>query len=119
MVAPGRLWRLRTDPRKDEDKSLLCSDTALLTRLLSKDAGALDRIRSIWSLDREQAKQLLRQVWSKDIAPKVSAFLWLLAGRALPTWERSSEWLMEKGIAFCRGPCAGVPNSSVHVLTGC
>lgn len=60
----------------------------------------------------------MRQIWCGALAPKLRSFLWLLVQRALPTWERRPEWLLEQGIAACR-LCKGVPNSLVHVLATC
>lgn len=55
---------------------------------MKKEHAILQGVQEKWCLTTEQGKELMRQVWAAEQAPKVWTFLWMIAHQALPMWER-------------------------------
>lgn len=118
MVFNPAMWMV-SPVGEGESKLLLGCSSSTLGKVLRKGSSALAKMQEIWSLDEEKADELVKQIWSVSLAPKLRSFLWLLAQRALPTWERCPEWLLERGVATCGALCSSVPNSLVQILASC
>lgn len=113
------IWQVREKSGDEKGRTLIGCPSAVLSRLLRKRQGALERLREIWDLNEDSSAELIKQMWSSNLAPKLRSFLWLLLHKALPTWERRAEWLLELGVAACDKQCSSVPNSIPHVLVTC
>lgn len=85
----------------------------------TKESSALEAIQYKWNLEEEQAKAIVRAMWSTPVIPKLKTFLWLLVLQALPTMERCGDWLTAMASAVC--PHCPTPslNTLDHVFCTC
>lgn len=119
MIFNPAMWQLRASPQADSGKPMLECPSAHLGKLLRKDRQTRQGLRDVWQRTDEKAREILRTIWRAELAPKLRSFLWLVVHRALPTWERRSEWMLRQGMAVCAVHCTGVPNTAIHVLAMC
>lgn len=119
MKFNATMWQLHLSKHEQAGRSLIGSPTAQLCELLRKEEDVLQVVCSFWNLTAQDGKELMKQIWAAELAPKVRTFLWMIAHKALPTWERRYDWLVEMGIALCVNGCPGAPNTSVHILVTC
>lgn len=99
--------------------SLLGCTSEHLYKVFRQQMEAWQLVMEAWNLTEELGQVVLRQIWAKELAPKICTFLWMLAQHTLLMWERQYDWLVEMCIAVCDEPGCKAPNTIPHIFFYC